>query len=141
MAYGQYLVLYPAYSSIPINRCFYSALGITRFYTFTITVNGVPQNVSTAIQADDNSTSDASTQTEDQKDGFSQVSVSWAQQEPTISFALNAVIKANWNVIKGNPVESCWTRPNAGVWDFRFYFKNVNIKFEYSHDETNSTTS
>lgn len=137
VAHGQFRALYPAFSLAPISRCSYSTLGITRFYTFTVTVNGAPQNVSTAIQVDDDSKPEPASP--DQTEGFEQVSIAWAQQDPVISFALNSVIKANWDAIKGNPVEACWERPRGGVWDFRFYFKNVNGRFEYSHQEENKT--
>jgi hypothetical protein len=131
-AHIQFRTLYPAYRSVPVNRCFYSALGLTRFYTFTITVNGAAQNVSTAIQVDD-SVADSSASSPDKEDGFAQVSVTFAEKDPSISFALNTVIKANWGTIKGNPVDSCWAKPSGGLWNYRFYFKNVNGRFEYSH--------
>ena len=127
-------VLYPAFSTAPITRCFYSALGRTRFYTYTITVNGLAQNVSTAIQVDDKVTESAASP--DKDDGFWQVSITFAERDPSISFAINVVIRNNWEVIKGNPLEACWTRPVLGVWEYRFYFRNVKGRFEYSQKET-----
>jgi hypothetical protein len=70
----------------------------------------------------------------DKDDGFEQVSVAFAEKDPSISFALNFVIKNNWEVIKGNPVDACWTRPLAGVWEYRFYFRNVKGRFDYSSE-------
>jgi hypothetical protein len=51
---------------------------------------------------------------------------------------LNVVIKSNWNVIKGNPLHTCWQKPLEGSWIFRFYFKNVDGKFEYKSDNSES---
>jgi hypothetical protein len=136
-AHDQCNALYPTFRSAPLSRCFYSALGLTRFYTFTVTVNGSPKNFSTAIQVDDKLiVSDSSP---DKLDGFEQVSVTFAEKDPSISFALNIVIKNNWDVIKGNPVDACWTRPLAGVWEYRFYFRNVKGRFDYSGSEDNET--
>lgn len=105
-----------------------------------MSVNGGSQNLTTAIQVDQNITVSASSSSPDQADGFEQVSVTYAENDPSMSFALNSVIKNNWDVIKGNPVDACWARPVAGVWDYRFYFKNVNGRFDFS-GEANATTS
>lgn len=64
------------------------------------------------------------------------MSISWAQQDPEISFALNAVIKANWEIIQARPLYSCWARPLGGLWNYRFYFQNVEGLFEWSHNES-----
>jgi hypothetical protein len=96
--------------------------------------------VTTAIQVDDsNHTVEATSP--DQKDGYSEVSSTWAEQDPDISFALNGVIKANWDSIQGHPLEACWAKPENGVWNYRFYFQNVTGKYEWSHNETSHTNS
>jgi hypothetical protein len=53
IAYGQYLALYPLYKPYPIHRCRYAALGLTRFYTFTITLGSSEKETTTAIQVAD----------------------------------------------------------------------------------------
>ena len=83
VARDQFLVLYPAFRTAPIRRVFYSGLGLTRFYTYTITINGGPQNVSTAIQVDDKIVETASSP--DKDEGFAQVSITFAEKDPSIS--------------------------------------------------------
>ncbi len=124
VAFVQFKALYPLYISSPIHRCRYSTLGITRFYTFTVSVGSTTKDVKTAIQVDDSNTTKTSS-SPDEKEGFSEISVSWAEKDPQASYALNFVIKVNWNIILGNPLKSCWAKPFNGVWIYRFYFKNV----------------
>jgi hypothetical protein len=69
VAHSQFEALYPAFSSAPITSCHYSELGLTRFYTFTITVNGATQNLSTAIQVSDKNSAPASS-SPDKADGY-----------------------------------------------------------------------
>ena len=69
------------------------------------------------------------------------MSISWAQQDPEISFALNSVIKANWDVIQARPLYSCWARPLGGLWNYRFYFQNVAGRFEWSHNESSHSAA
>lgn len=59
------------------------------------------------------------------------VSVEWAQQDPRISVALSYVIKANFDRIEGRPLSECYCKPVNGLYTYRFYFKNLNGKFEY----------
>jgi len=48
---------------------------------------------------------------------------------------LKTVIEGHWNVIKGNPLNSCWQKAYSGVWGFRFYFKNIGQRFEYNQSQ------
>jgi hypothetical protein len=53
IALNQYLALYPLYKPYPIHRCRYATLGLTRFYTFTISVGSSEKETTTAIQVAD----------------------------------------------------------------------------------------
>ena len=57
------------------------------------------------------------------------ISVEWAQEDPRISSALTFVLKENWSMIKGRPLIACFSKPEAGLYVYRFYFNNVNGKF------------
>ena len=92
-------------------------------------VGSTTKDVKTAIQVDDDSHATKTSSSPDEKEGYSQVSASWAEKDPQTSYALNVVIKVNWNIIQGNPLSSCWAKPFNGVWLYRFYFKNVEGRF------------
>jgi hypothetical protein len=124
--------LYPTFSKLPITRCRYSALGLVRFYTFTFDSS---QEARTAINIDDNQATLPATV--DESDGFLRISVEWAQQDPRISVALNSVIRRNWSVISGNPLFSCWSKPLGGLFSYRFYFKGVAGRFDFSEENSN----
>jgi hypothetical protein len=100
LAYSQVKALYPQYSPYPVSRCAYSTLGLLRFYNFHFTLDAATtEEANTTIQTSapvDATPSSNAHQTQDQLDGFEQVSVAWAQQDPTISIALNNVITSNW---------------------------------------------
>lgn len=128
--------LYPTFSRLPITRCRYSALGLVRFYTFTFEST---QEARTAIDIDDNQATQPAT--EDDNDGFLRISVEWAQQDPRISVALNSVIRRNWSAISGNPLFSCWSKPLGGIFSYRFYFKGVAGRFDFSEENSNETNN
>ena len=109
--------------------CRYSALGLVRFYTFSFKVEGTIQEVQTAVETEDESAK--ANDDDESKEGFMKVSVTWAQESPRISVGLKAILKENWKLIGGNPLIACWTKPKAGLYTYRFYFKNVNGRFEY----------
>lgn len=68
-----------------------------------------------------------------------QVSIEWAQQDPRISSALNAVLRSNWKIIAGNSLSGCWTRPFGGLFAYRFRFRKVVGVFEYHEDQQKVT--
>lgn len=123
--------LYPSFTGLGITRCRYSALGLVRFYTFTF---GSTQEARCAIDIEDNQETKPAEE-EDVNDGFLRISVEWAQQDPRISFALNSIIRRNWNVIAGNPLFSCWSKPFAGLFTYRFYFTGVAGRFEFVEED------
>lgn len=57
------------------------------------------------------------------------ISVEFAQEDPRISVALKNVLKANYGLIGGYPLIAVWSRPKAGLYTYRFNFKNVNGDF------------
>ena len=128
IAHRKIKVLYPRYAIIPVWGCRYSALGLTRFYTFSFKMEGTIKEVKTAVEVEEKEEA-VSSDSPDQKEGFYRVSVEWAQEDPRISVALNFVIKNNWKAIGGSPLIACWTKPKAGLYVYRFYFKNVNGNF------------
>jgi hypothetical protein len=50
------------------------------------------------------------------------VSVQWAYEDPRISVALNYVLQNNWAIIGGYPLMACFSKPEAGLHIYRFYF-------------------
>jgi len=128
IAYSKIKLLYPRYAIIPVWGCRYSALGLTRFYTFSFQMNGQIKEAKTAVDVEEKEEKDES-DSPNHKAGFYRVSVEWAQEDPRISVALNFVIKSNWKVIGGRPLIACWTKPKAGLYVYRFSFKNVNGDF------------
>lgn len=135
VAHNKFKALYPHYLPHEIKRCRYQAYGNIRFYTFTVSVSGATKEGKTAVQVNGKPVANATEVTvsnPDADEGFFEVDVEWAQEDPTISTALKTVIKVHWNVIKANPLQACWQKPLEGVFVFRFYFKNVAEKFEYN---------
>lgn len=127
VAYGLAKKLYPQFSVFPVLGCSYSTLGLIRYYSISFDVPKETKVAKVAVQT--TPTSKSAPSSEDQKEGFEQVSVEWAQKDPKITYALNIVIKSNWNAILGNPLVSCWSKPVLGVHSYRFYFQNVKGKF------------
>ena len=133
-AYRQYLALFPHFHGFPIRRCRYAALGPLRYYTFNVDVQGEIEEAKTTIRIDIKPKE--APQSEDAKDGFMQISTAWARQDPTVSFALDQVVKRYWDMILGNPLLAAWQKPIDGVWVFRFYFRGSKKPFEWTLEES-----
>ena len=127
--------LYPQYIAFPVTGCSYAALGLIRYYSFSFNVQNDTQVAKVAVQTANPKKDGASGNSEDQKDGYEHISIEWAQKDPKISYGLNVVIKSNWDMIGGNPLTSCWSKPINGLYSYRFYFNNVQGKFEYNESD------
>jgi len=88
-----------------------------------------------AVQTANHKKDSTKANSEDHKDGYEQISIEFAQKDPKISYALNVVIKSNWNVIGGNALTACWSKPHNGLYSYRFYFNNVIGRFEYDESD------
>lgn len=132
IAYLRIKTLYPAFSILPVHRCRYAALGLVRFYTFTFQIDGEGHEAKTAVETSDNKASDENSP--NQQEGFLRISVDWALRDPRISIAINTVIRRNWDIIRGNPLNDCWSKPVGGLFIYRFYFNGIAERFEFQEN-------
>jgi hypothetical protein len=73
VAYTLAKKLYPQYSIFPVSGCSYSTLGLIRYYSISFDVPKETKVAKVAVQT--TTTKPSSPSSEDQKDGYEQVSV------------------------------------------------------------------
>jgi hypothetical protein len=139
IAHERYKQLYPQFVVFPLTRCVYTALGTIRFYVFTVSVSGNSKEAKTAVEVPPENSPNASINST--SEGFTEVSVYRALDEPSISQAIKIVIKANWKLIRAYPLIGCWEKLENGIWIYRFKFQNVPRIFQYKQTEAQEKQS